>query len=115
MCNKKTGKWETVSTEYVYRNYNYGKCGDGNNGNGGGTGINLVDLFDWFPRFPSLPDIPIDPPVKKTYKDEDDNKQPTKIFDGCYTDCEEAAAKLPASCGSAALGCIPDPTLTTQV
>ena len=115
VCNKKTGEWETVSTEYVYRNYNYGKCGDGNNGNGGGTGINLVDLFDWFPRFPSLPDIPIDPPVKKTYKDEDDNKQPTKIFDGCYTDCEEAAAKLPASCGSAALGCIPDPTLTTKV
>ena len=104
-CNKKTGKWETVGTEYTSHTWYYGQCGssDGTPGSGG------IWLPSWIPTWrPTYdPNPPYDPPTDITHPDEDDNNQRTQIFDGCTTDCTDRAVDAVASCAMGALGCVP--------
>ena len=112
-CNKKTGEWETVGTDYTSRTWRYGQCGGdpGSGPSGPGWWWNW-DWPTWHPQTPPSPNPPTDPPTDKKKPKEDNNNQRTSVFDGCTTDCEDSAAKLPASCAAAAGGCIPDPTFT---
>lgn len=107
-CNKQTGQWETVGTEYTSHTWYYGQCGGGGSGPGGiGGGIWLPD---WFPTWNSgpgsKPTPPNDPPKDRTHPNEDDNKQHTQVFDGCTTDCTDSAVDAAAGC---AAGLIPGP------
>lgn len=112
VCNKQTGEWEPVGREYSTHTRYYGHCGSG----GGTSGWGGVWLPSWIPVWSpdreSQPNPPCNPPADNRRHEEDDNNQRTQIFDGCTTNCEDSAIKLPASCAAAAGGCIPDPTMT---
>ena len=104
-CNKQTGKWETVGREYTSHTWLYGNCGG--TGGTGGTGGGIW-LPSWIPTWTpghSDPNPPYNPPTHQTRQDEDDNNQRTQIFDGCTTDCTDAAINAAVGCALAAGGC----------
>ena len=108
-CNKKTGKWDTVGTDYTSHSWYYGQCGDSGSGPGGGIGGWWWDWPTWHPQTPPSPNPPTNPPTDKKKPKEDDNNQKTRVFDGCTTDCTDATANMVAGCGltvaSMATGC----------